>query len=211
MADTHTAMFDWGDGTAPAPATLAEPGTGHNGTVTGSHTYAAAGTYTVSLTVYDNDGGKQTLASKSFVVVFNLFPGFVTGGGWIDSPVGAWAQNKAVVGKGRFGFVSKNKQGTSTPTGQTQFTLNAGNLNFHSTAYDWMSGRGPVPSTAAPARSTAWATTTSSSPRSTAASRAASTASASASGTARACSSTTTAWGRPTTPSPAPPSAAGAS
>lgn len=41
-------------------------------------------------------------------------------------------------GKATFGFVSKYQKGKSTPTGQTEFVFNAGNINFHSSAYDWL-------------------------------------------------------------------------
>ena len=62
--DTHTATIDWGDGTLPTTGTVAEtpfgpPGstTGADGTVTGSHTYKAAGLYTITVTVVDDNGG----------------------------------------------------------------------------------------------------------------------------------------------------------
>ena len=53
--ETHTAVIAWGDGTTSA-GTVTE--NGGVGTVAGSHTYAAAGTYTVTVTVIDKDGGQ---------------------------------------------------------------------------------------------------------------------------------------------------------
>ena len=41
------------------------------------------------------------------------------------------------IGKANFGFVSKYKKGNNTPEGQTEFQFNAGDLNFHSSAYDY--------------------------------------------------------------------------
>ena len=35
-----------------------------------------------------------------------------------------------------FGFVSKYRRGSHVPEGQTEFQFKAGNLNFHSSAYD---------------------------------------------------------------------------
>ncbi|MFC2031530.1 hypothetical protein ACFLWA_12490, partial [Chloroflexota bacterium] len=37
-----------------------------------------------------------------------------------------------------FGFVSKYKKGADAPTGQTQFQFKAGDLNFHSSSYQWL-------------------------------------------------------------------------
>jgi hypothetical protein len=62
----------------------------------------------------------------------------VTGGGWIDSPAGAYAADPSLTGKATFGFVSKYKKGASVPDGNTQFVFHAGNLNFSSTSYDWL-------------------------------------------------------------------------
>ena len=41
-------------------------------------------------------------------------------------------------GKANFGFASKYKKGADVPTGKTQFQFKAGNLNFHSTEYEWL-------------------------------------------------------------------------
>src|SRR6478672_6590508 len=64
--------------------------------------------------------------------------GFVTGGGWIDSLAGAYAANPALTGKANFGFESRYQNGNSVPTGNTEFQFKVGNLNFKSTAYEWL-------------------------------------------------------------------------
>ena len=63
---------------------------------------------------------------------------FVTGGGWIQSPAGAYTPDPSLTGKANFGFVSKYMTGTNTPTGQTQFRFKVADLNFHSDSYDWL-------------------------------------------------------------------------
>jgi hypothetical protein len=62
----------------------------------------------------------------------------VTGGGWINSPAGAYPASPTLTGKANFGFVSKYKKGQSTPTGETEFQFHMANFNFHSEAYDWL-------------------------------------------------------------------------
>ena len=73
-------------------------------------------------------------------VVYDPSGGFVTGGGWIDSPAGAYSPDEELTGKANFGFVSKYQQGASVPTGQTEFQFKAADLNFHSTDYQWLGG-----------------------------------------------------------------------
>jgi len=60
-ADTHTAEFTWGDTTSSAGTVVEAAGAG---TATGTHTYAAAGGYTIGVTIIDQDGASdsQTLA-----------------------------------------------------------------------------------------------------------------------------------------------------
>ncbi|MEE8472778.1 MAG: PKD domain-containing protein, partial [Dehalococcoidia bacterium] len=73
--DTHIASIDWGDGSVE-PATLSE--TNGSGRVAGSHIYADNGTFTVSITVTDNDGAFHT--SSLTLAVNNLPPSLETPG-----------------------------------------------------------------------------------------------------------------------------------
>jgi len=132
--DAHAAVWDWGDGTTSAATVVEAAG---SGTASGSHAYTSAGVYTVSLTVIDGDGG-SAFRSFKYVVVYDPEAGFVTGGGWIDSPAGAYASDPFLAGKASFGFVSRYRKGANVPTGQTEFQFKAGSLNFHSSTYEWL-------------------------------------------------------------------------
>jgi hypothetical protein len=101
-----------------------------------THIYHEAGVYTVAFTVADDVG--EAHAEYQYVVVYDPSGGFVTGGGWIKSPAGAYKLDAALVGKASFGFVSKYKKGATVPTGNTEFQFKAGDLNFHSSNYDWL-------------------------------------------------------------------------
>jgi hypothetical protein len=107
VLDTHTAVINWGDGTT-SPGTVS--GGGGSGTIIGSHTYSPAGVYTVGLTVTDKDGGMDHTTFQ-YVVIYGPSAGFVTGGGWIQSPAGAYAANPSLTGKTNFGFVSRYHKG----------------------------------------------------------------------------------------------------
>ena len=78
------------------------------------------------------------MSSTYYIVIYDPDDGFVTGGGWITSPEGAYTADPSLTGKANFGFVSKYKKGQSTPTGNTEFQFKAGDLNFHSDSYDWL-------------------------------------------------------------------------
>lgn len=120
--------IDWGDGQST--------GTTAPGSLDTSHTYTAPGVYTVITSVSDTTGGVHEV--EHVVVVFDPSAGFVTGGGWFESPVGAVVAQPEVSGPARFGFVSQYKKGASVPTGNTQFQLLAAGLNFHSGSYEWL-------------------------------------------------------------------------
>jgi hypothetical protein len=106
------------------------------GSCQATHTYAESGVYTVGVVVKDDDTG-QAASIFEFVVIFPN-TGHVTGGGWINSPVGAYVADPTASGKATFGFVSMLQKGKQTPTGQTQFQLHFATFNFHSEVYDFL-------------------------------------------------------------------------
>lgn len=122
------ASLSWGDGTL-----VAVPGAG---TYSFQYAYDEAGAFLVGCTVTDSTGGTQA-GPQQQLVVYDPNGGFVTGGGWIHSPVGAMPGSQSS-GPARFGFVSQYKKGATTPTGQSEFQFLAGGLNFHSASYDWL-------------------------------------------------------------------------
>ncbi len=132
--DTHSASINWEGATSSGTVTEVNG----SGSVTGTHTYSATGIYTVALTVTDDDGASTREAFPQYIVVYDPSAGFVTGGGWINSPAGAYRLDPALTGKANFGFVSKYQKGANTPTGNTEFQFHAGSLNFSSTVYEWL-------------------------------------------------------------------------
>jgi hypothetical protein len=127
-----SAVWNWDDGSSS---------TGHidftNRRITGNRTYTTPGVYTPTVTVTDWCG-QTTQETYLYVVIYDPNGGFVTGGGWINSPAGAYKADLALAGKANFGFVAKYKKGSSVPDGNTEFQFKTGNLNFNSTAYDDM-------------------------------------------------------------------------
>ena len=53
-ADTHSVTINWGDGSTASSGSISE--SDRNGTGSASHTYGAAGTFTIVVTVTDDDG-----------------------------------------------------------------------------------------------------------------------------------------------------------
>ncbi|PYL00878.1 MAG: hypothetical protein DME19_03555 [Verrucomicrobia bacterium] len=135
--DTHTVRLSWDDGTEDT--VLSSGGF----TRVASHAYEAAGVYAVGITVADDDTGVAATTFE-FIVIYDPNDGFVTGGGWINSPAGAYAASPSLTGKGSFGFVAKYQKGTTVPVGETEFQLHGAQFNFHSTVYEWLVISGPL-------------------------------------------------------------------
>ena len=142
------ACAEWTFTNTGTSASTSGAGTISGTTITGSNTFVSAGVFGVTLTFTDGSGDVVIANTVSYqnapanlpatVVIYDASAGFVTGGGWINSPVGAYITTPSLTGKATFGFVSKYQKGANVPTGDTQFQFKAGNLDFHSTVYQWM-------------------------------------------------------------------------
>lgn len=133
VADTHVAQWSWGNDTSSS-GTLTE--SGGTGTVSGSYTYPSSGIYKAALTVTDNTGRSAQVSQD--IVVYDPAGGYVTGGGWILSPPGAYRLDTSLSGRATFGFVSKYERGATVPSGHTQFRFVSAKFGFSSTSYDWL-------------------------------------------------------------------------
>jgi hypothetical protein len=105
-------------------------------TISSGFTPTEAGVYTLVVTATDGSG--NTATETRMFVIYDPNGGFVTGGGWINSPAGAYAADPALTGKATFGFVSKYQKGANVPTGNTEFQFHAAGMNFKSTSYEWL-------------------------------------------------------------------------
>ena len=129
----YTCTVDYGDGIVP------QAGVADFTTCFGpAHSYAEPGVYAVTVAVTDKDGGSSSATATNYIVIYDPEGGFVTGGGWIWSPEGAYTPDPSLTGKATFGFVSKYRKGASVPTGNTEFQFHVADLNFKSTSYDWL-------------------------------------------------------------------------
>lgn len=132
-ADHHTCTVNWD----VDQAGYTSAGTLDESTRTCSATRTlGAGVYTIEVAVDDGDGGVGT--ARVQIVVYDPTAGFVTGGGWIRSPVGAYRVDPGLAGRANFAFVSAYKKGATVPTGKTEFSFAVGDFRFSSTSYQWL-------------------------------------------------------------------------
>jgi hypothetical protein len=130
------ALIDWGDGSGFINGDIEDQ------TISWNYTYTLPGVYVVKVKLVDK-GNEVVEETYRYIVIYDAFGGFVTGGGWIDSPEGAYTTDPTLTGKANFGFVSKYKKGSTVPTGNTEFQFKAGDLNFNSDDYEWLVIAGP--------------------------------------------------------------------
>ena len=134
--DTHSCLIDWGNSTNVAGVVDQTNDTCKLTPATNPYTSTGAGIYTIRVTVTDDDAGSGY--AEVTIVVYDPEAGFVTGGGWINSPAGAYKADPSLTGKAHFGFVSKYLKGATRPSGNTEFQFQAAGLNFHSSNYEWL-------------------------------------------------------------------------
>lgn len=130
-----TAIWEWGDGTETTQEDIALNSPVQ---IKATHQYNTPGVFIVKLYVTNSEGYTATMGAPSYVIIYDPGAGFVTGGGWINSPPGAYASDPSLTGKATFGFVSKYVKGKTLPQGETEFQFRVADLNFKSTSYDWL-------------------------------------------------------------------------
>ena len=143
VLDSHTAVWDWGDGTTSV-GTVTEANS--SGWVTDAHTYTAAGVYTITLTVSNNNGSGT--ATYQYVSVFDPSGSFLNGSGKFVSPAGALVQNPLVSGDLKFGVEAKYVRNSILPKGKIKLDLKKEHnhlgeedefeFEFETTSYQWL-------------------------------------------------------------------------
>jgi PKD repeat protein len=142
--DTHTAIWDWDDGSPPELGTLVEENLEPDatGNVTGNHTYCDNGNYTVTLNVTDDDGGagsdtlklsvnnlppnitmvNLTYLQSDCVTVDVEFYAEFTDPGWCDTHTAIWCWGDGSSSKGVLVEENLEPDATGTVTGEHTYT-----------------------------------------------------------------------------------------
>src|ERR1041384_1875259 len=138
--DTHT--VEWSFESITQPGKIVVPVLPTSGSPDTTYTFTEPGVYKVSLKVTDDKFLSTTATTvnglEALVVIYDPDGGSVSGGGWFESPQGAFIQAPASGGKDSFGFVAGYTTRATAATGATKFQLNTGGLSFQSTSYDWL-------------------------------------------------------------------------
>jgi hypothetical protein len=133
VLDTHTASWNWGDGNTSAGTVTESNG---SGSVTGNHAYTAAGVYSVTLTIADNNGGVGT-SNYNYVVVYNPSNNaFFNGSGKYDSLAGWYSTNPIATGQVKFGVNARYNN--NVLNAQAKMNFKNANLDFNSTSCQWL-------------------------------------------------------------------------
>ena len=136
----HTAY--WTFDTLGASGSVIEPSGLKNGVVKTSYKFRTPGVYKVTLFIKDQTGLTSWVNTagdvESIVVIYDPSAGYTIGGGWIDSPPGAYTPDPTAAGKLSFGFNSQYFKGATNPKGETQVNFLAGNLDFNALTFDYL-------------------------------------------------------------------------
>lgn len=129
-SNARSANWYWGDG-AVTKGEISEDN------FTGTHIYEVPGIYTVTAEVTDICGQTES-KEYHYIIVTDPDAGFVTGGGVISSPAGAYTANPSLTGKAQYEFVVKYKKDGSAPKGNMNFRFKPANLKLSGTSFDWL-------------------------------------------------------------------------
>ncbi|HEX8039464.1 MAG TPA: T9SS type A sorting domain-containing protein, partial [Chryseosolibacter sp.] len=120
------ASIDWGDLSSPemveAPAGIFEA----------THSYGAAGTYPVTVTITDLCDASVSYVYESIVITTEDQAGAVKGHGWFYSMPGYYLEKRRAAGKAQFEFEAESGESGNAPEGHIGFRFKAGKLTFRS-------------------------------------------------------------------------------
>lgn len=117
--DSVTCTLDWGDGAVDACGA--------------SHSFTAAGVYTVVATAIDDDGGRTSAEVE--IIAYDP-DARVAGRGSFDSPPGSFTADPSATAEARFMIAGKYQKGI--PTGSSEVEIEALGFHFESTSYEWV-------------------------------------------------------------------------
>jgi hypothetical protein len=112
--------------------------------VSGTHTYAAAGLFTVSITLTDKDGG-TSVSTFTYVTVNNPAAGYESGSGSFVSPVGSYGRNVSLAGTVNITklYARHAADGTMNyATNGFNMSYSTASFNFASTKMYWLALNG---------------------------------------------------------------------
>lgn len=123
VADTHKAVWSWGDGTTTAGTVSSKNGTGN---VSGQHAYRKSGIYTVRLTITDSGGKSSTVERR---VVICAAQAAISGEGTFAAAAFGSGPGTRRASIGSFAFLSEG-------AGAAQVQVNVGGVALRSSQVD---------------------------------------------------------------------------
>lgn len=123
--DTHTAVWDWGDGVTTIGTVTQQAST--SGFITDSHAYAAPGVYTITLKVTDKYNATG-VTTYQYISVYDPSGSFLTGSGTFPSTLGDL----------KFGVHAKYVNNSFLPKGEIELELKKGKFEFETSNYQWL-------------------------------------------------------------------------
>lgn len=142
----HTATWSIDDNTT-VKGTVTEPSGPKNGKVIGSCKFTTTGVYRLQMNVTDQTRVTSYCNTnedqEAIVVIYDPNGGYTYGGGYFNSPAGAFASDPTATGKANFGYTVNYYKGATLPKGETQFEFKVGDFQYNALNFDYLSVASP--------------------------------------------------------------------